>query len=454
MVTYEISLQSVNAITLRVREVDISVSQKTVKTVMILGGDGYLGWSLGLAFANRTTDNVVLVDSLIKRKWEKQVGAKVLVPLKSPKARVEEYKRTFGKNNMAFVKVELLNYKEVDRVIRKYKPAVIINAAQQPSAPFSMSSPKNAATTFKNNILGHLNVLWAIAQFDKSITYIKLGSAGCYMDTDTTYLPLDKKDFSFKHRGREHLVKSANLPMQATDFYHQSKIDDFLLDDLCAKMWGLKVITVQQATIFGATIEENHAPERQALSARFNYDAVFSTVLNRFICQLAVGHPLTVYGDGTQKTGLISLSDTIENFMAFADMDVRPGKHIVVHNFTIRLSITEIARKIAEIAPEVKINYIRNPRKEPVGKLDRKVEVHKVVKPRHTAKEAKFDAELARMIEFTKRHKANIDKSIIMPTVEWNVCEKRTRRHHFKLPKALRMPKKLQLQPVTESAEA
>jgi UDP-sulfoquinovose synthase len=130
---------------------------------------------------------------MIKRKWEKQVDAKLLVPLKKPNARIAEYKRTFGKSNMTFEKVELLNYKAVERVIRKYKPAVIINAAQQPSAPFSMSSPKNAAATFQNNILGHLNVLWTIARFDKSITYIKLGSAGCYMDTDTTYLPLEKK---------------------------------------------------------------------------------------------------------------------------------------------------------------------------------------------------------------------------------------------------------------------
>lgn len=428
------------------------MTQKEVKTIMILGGDGYLGWSLGLAFANRTDDNIVLVDSMIKRKWEKQVGAKVLVPLDNPKARVEEYKRTFGKDNMTFQKAELLDYKQVDRLIRKYKPSVIINAAQQPSAPFSMSSPKNAATTFKNNILGHLNILWAIAQFDKSITYIKLGSAGCYMDTDTTYLPLDKKDFTFKHRGREHMVKGANIPMQATDFYHQSKIDDFLLDDLCAKMWGLKVITVQQATIFGATIEENHAPERQALSARFNYDAVFSTVLNRFICQLAIGHPLTVYGDGTQKTGLISLSDTVENFMDLANMEIKPGKHIVVHNYTIRLSIKQIAEKIAELDPNAVVNFIKNPRKEPEGKLDRQVEVHKAVRPRHTAQDIKFDAELARMIEFTKRHTDRIDRSIIMPKVEWEVREKRNRRSYLKLNLKLRLPKRLQL--AIEGAEA
>jgi UDP-sulfoquinovose synthase len=262
---------------------------------------------------------------------------------------------------------------------------------------------------------------------------------------------LDKKDFTFRHRGKEHLVKGANIPMQATDFYHQSKIDDYLLDDLCAKMWGLKIITVQQATIFGATIEENHAPEHEALSARFNYDAVFSTVLNRFICQMAIGHPLTVYGDGSQKTGLISLSDTVENFMDLARMDVKPGKHVTVHNYTIRLSIEEIAQKIKECDPDTVINHLKNPRKEPEGKLDRNVEVHKAVRPRHTEKDKNFDAELARMIEFTKRHKDKIDPAIILPKVKWDVCETQKRRRRTTYLKKL-VPKKFTLVPAPAEA--
>ena len=393
------------------------------QTIMILGGDGYLGWSLGLAFANRTDANVVLVDSMIKRSWEKSVDAKLLVPLKRPQARVAEYKRIYGKNNMSFVKVDLLNQKSLQQTIRKTRPNVIINAAQQPSAPFSMMSAKNAAATFSNNLVGHMNVLWAVAQTAKDITVIKLGSAGCYMDTDTSYLPLGKKDFTFKHAGKTHTVLDSFIPMQATDFYHQSKISDFLLDDLCAKLWNLKVITVQQATIFGATIAENHAPELHGLSARFNYDAVFSTVLNRFICQLAIGHPLTVYGDGSQRTGLISLNDTVENFMRFAAMEVKPGSHNVVHNYTLRLSIVEIVDRIKTADPTAQINYIKNPRKEPEGKLNRKVEIHKAIRPQHTNKDQRFEAELRQMIEFTKRHASNIDRSIIMPKVEWAVNE-------------------------------
>lgn len=124
--------------------------------LMILGGDGYLGWTLGLALANRTGRQVVLVDNLIKRRWEEEAGAKVLVPLRSPEARIAEYERIFGKQNLSFENVELLDPKAVEKVIAKYRPAVVINGAQQPSAPFSMSSAENAAATFTNNIVGHL----------------------------------------------------------------------------------------------------------------------------------------------------------------------------------------------------------------------------------------------------------------------------------------------------------
>ena len=397
-------------------------------TILILGGDGYLGWTLGLAFANRTDKHVVLADNLAKRKWERQVRAKTLVPLKSPKQRIAEYERLYHKNNMTFEKVELLKYRQIVRLIRTYRPTVIINAAQQPSAPFSMKSPKHAALTFSNNIVGHLNTLWAIAQIDKNIKYIKLGSAGCYMDTDTDFLPLSKKDFTFNHRGKTFKVLNSHMPMQATDFYHQSKISDFLIEDLCARIWNLKVVSVQQATIFGATIDENHSPRYQDLSARFNYDAVFGTVLNRFICQVIIGHPITVYGNGTQKTGLISLEDTVKNFMAFADMDVKPGKHVVVHNYTLRLSITEIAKKIASLQPNAKVYAVKNPRKESAGKLTRTVQVHAAIKSQHSQKEQKFDEELAKLVEFTQRYSYRIDPAIIMPKVQWSVHETKKRR--------------------------
>jgi UDP-sulfoquinovose synthase len=390
-----------------------------MKTILILGGDGYLGWSLGLAIAKRTDYNVVLADKLIKRSWEKEVGAKLLVPLPLPASRIKQYKKIFQKSNLSFEKVDLLNEKATEKIIEKYRPFAIINAAQQPSAPFSMMNAKNAAATFSNNITSHLNVLFAIAKVDKAIRYIKLGSAGCYMGVNTDFIPLGKTDFSFSHNGKTHEVLDSWLPMHATDFYHQSKIADFLMNDMCAKLWKLKIITVQQSTIFGATIAENEPTANHSLSTRFNYDHVFSTVLNRFVCQSVIGHPITVYGEGNQRTGIISLSDTVENFIKFLEIDIAQGEHVVVHNYTHRMSIQEIAAAIKTIRPQSQIAHLKNPRAECESGLEKIVEVHADIAKCHEGKDKKFMRELTSLIHFTEQYKDNIDASIILPTVDW-----------------------------------
>jgi UDP-sulfoquinovose synthase len=382
--------------------------------IFILGGDGYLGWSLGLALAKRTDVNVVLIDNLIKRTWEKNVGAKLLVPLEKPSKRIAEYERIYGKSNIIFEKIDLLDKDAIVGLIKKYHPYSIVNAAQQPSAPFSMMSAENAAATYTNNIVGHLNTAWAITETDKNILYIKLGSAGCYASIDTDFVPLEKKNFEFKHNGKTKKVMNSWLPMHATDFYHQSKITDFLIDDLASEVWKLRIVTIQQATIFGATIEENEDPEYHALSTRFNYDETFGTVVNRFVCQIAIGHPLTIYGNGDQRTGTISLSDTIDNFVNVSHLDIAPGEHKVVHNFTDRLSIKEIAEMLWEASGFTKVAFIDNPRKESDGKLRKEVERHAAIgSPRKAAQE------LRTLLEFTKQYKNNIDPSLIMPKVKW-----------------------------------
>jgi UDP-sulfoquinovose synthase len=409
-------------------------------TILILGGDGYLGWSLGLAFANRTDSNVILADNMIKRNWEKEVETRSLIPFKSPEDRIEEYTKIFGKSNLSFEKLDLLEYLAVVRIINKHKPTIIINAAQQPSAPFSMMSAKNAAATFQNNVIGNLNVLWAISETDKNIKYIKLGSAGCYSGIDTDYVPLEKVDFKFNYKNKDHEILQSWTPMYATDLYHQSKIDDFLMNNLASEVWKLKIITVQQSTIFGATIEENHSEERSGLSTRFNYDAVFGTVINRFICQLHLGGPLTVYGEGNQTTGLISLSDTVDNFMNIADMDVSPGEHKVAHNYTFRMSINEIAEAITDIDRKIPVLRIRNPRKETEGRLHKEVETHEAIANSHKNKEAKIKKELMKLIEFVGRHKDNIDASVIMPKILWEKEQKSPQEISPKEKSSLTMP--------------
>lgn len=390
---------------------------KNKGTVLILGGDGYLGWSLCLAFAARTNDKIILVDNLIKRKWEREVKAKPLITLAKTNKRIKEYNKIFGKKNLFFENIDLKDFKKVYKLIKNYRPHTIINAAQQPSAPFSMISPEHAITTIKNNTETNLNMIWAIAGIDKNIKYIKLGSSGCYLGIDCGFIPKHKVDLEFIISNRKKRIINSWLPMQATDFYHQSKIFSFLMSDLCSNMWKLRIATVQQSTIFGATITENKDCDRYSLSTRFNYDQIFGTVINRFVCQSAINYPITVYGDGSQKTGLISLNNTVNNFLKLSQTNIEKGRHFIEHNYTHKLSIMDIANILRKIK-SVKVNKMKNPRIEKETLLQKKFEKNDLLNKNSIGMKCLLQ-EFRDLLDFTEEFKKHINKSIIKPTVNW-----------------------------------
>jgi UDP-sulfoquinovose synthase len=388
-------------------------------TILIMGGDGYLGWSLALAFAQRTDSRVVIVDNMIKRDWENLAKVKPLIELNVPKKRVTEYKKLYRKKNLSFELVDLTDYDAVYAVIEKYRPTLIVNAAQQPSAPFSMMSPFHASITFKNNTETTLNVLWSIAKINTDIKYINLGSAGSYLSIDSDYIPKSKVNFSFEYGGKQRSILNSWLPMQASDFYHQSKANAFLLNDLCASNWGLKIITVHQSTIFGHTIPENLVEDKHSLMTRFNYDHIFGTVINRFVCQAVLKFPLTIYGEGTQKTGVISLNDTVNNFLRLVDQEIDAGSHLVEHNYTHKLSINEIAKAIGRFL-DVGIQHVNNPRIEKETELEKSFEPpeFQICEP---SKVDNFHQEISDLVNFARLYKHNIIEGYIMPKVKWGV---------------------------------
>ncbi|MFA6099110.1 MAG: NAD-dependent epimerase/dehydratase family protein [Patescibacteria group bacterium] len=391
---------------------------KLGKSIIILGGDGYFGWSLGLAMANRTKQHVILVDNLIKRRWEKEIKVRPLLPYQLPAQRMRAYRKLFHKSNLAFEKADIADYRQIARLIHKYQPRCIINAAQQPSAPFSMIGPEHAKTTFTTNIITNLNTLWAIALCDKNIFYLKLGTSGSYMGLDLDYIPNNRVALRFQYQGKTRRIRKSWLPMQTTDFYHQSKITDFEISEMCAQLWNLRILTVQQSIIYGATIPENKKPSHQSLATRYNYDGVFGTVINRFICQTAIGHPLTVYGTGENEVGLISLQDTVSHFLLFSNFRVPAGRHAVEHNYTIRLPIKKIAQVIAGIAHRPVIHSVPHPRYEKSQKLRTKVEQSATVVI-NAKTLAAFTNEMKELYEFTRRYKHDINAKIIMPHVFW-----------------------------------
>lgn len=395
------------------------------KTIMILGGDGYLGWSLGLYRAFNTDDKVILVDSYLKRDLQKSLGIKELSEFPHLPERIIDYIGITGKRNLSSLSIDVANYESIDSVISRYKPDVIINAAHQPSAPYSMISPETAALTITNNEKSCINVLWAVRDHCPESVVISIGSAGVFQSVDTNFVPETRKMLHFYHHGMLYAVKDSWLPMQASDFYHQSKVHTFGLTEMCSEIWGLKSITVQQSIIFGQCVVKELDTRR--LHSRFNYDQVFGTVLNRFACQAVKGVPLTVYGDGLSQTNVICLCDVLKSMNNLMDLDVAPGSHKVVNNFTKTTNIQEIAEKVLYLYGKGEIEHIENPRKEKVCTQIKKFEGHKSgaessirnMIDSQIIDSIVFEASICNTLDFADRFKYNINPGQFAPTIKW-----------------------------------
>lgn len=380
------------------------------KVIMILGGDGYIGWSLGLNLAINTNHHIVLVDSYLKRILQKKLGVEELNPSLYLYDKIKEYKKVTGKTNLESACLDVSNFSSIRFFIDKVKPDIIVNAAQQPSAPLSMMSPQMAALTFSNNEQTILNVMWAVAQCCPDTKIINMGSSGTYLSTNSDFIPDKRVSLTFRLNGEPHYISDSWVPMQTSDFYHLSKVNTFALTDMCSKMWNLKIITIQQSTVFGqcsCDIPYN-------LYSRMNYDQFFGTALNRFICQAVSGHPLTIYGDGENKTNIISLYDTIATLKTAIGYSSIGGQHKVINNFTDQMSINEIAKMVVGIYGKGEIVYIKNPRKEDITD-DKKFE-------RFVSKtKGSIGVSIIQTIDFVENFRYNIKTHLFNPTVRWNI---------------------------------
>lgn len=378
---------------------------------MILGGDGYLGWSLGLYRSFHSDDKVILVDSYLKRDLQRSLGIKELFEFPFLPERIRNYSSKTGKRNLTSLSIDVTNYGSIESVICRYRPDVIINAAHQPSAPYSMIGPDAAALTITNNEKTCLNVLWAVHAHCPESLLIDMGSAGAYQSVDTSFVPECRKALHFFHSGEYHSIWNSWLPMQASDVYHQTKVHTFGLTEMFSDIWNLKTITVQQSIIFGQCAKGEL--DDPSFYSRFNYDHIFGTVLNRFACQAVKGLPLTVYGDGQSQTNIICLCAVLKGISDLMESDVVPGSHVVVNHFTKTMNIQGIAEKVIEIFGKGEIEHIENPRKEKVCTQIKAFENH--------ASNSEFDinTSIHDTLDFADRFSYNIDPGQFTPTIKW-----------------------------------
>jgi UDP-sulfoquinovose synthase len=298
----------------------------------------------------------------------------------------------------------------VHRMVRDFHPDTIVHYAEQRAAPYSMISQAHAVYTQTNNLVGTLNVMYAIADIDRDIHLVKLGTMGEY---GTPNIDIEEGWIEIEHKGRrDRLI----YPKKAGSFYHLSKVHDSHNIEFGCRIWGLRATDLNQGVVYGADTEQTKLDDR--LATRFDYDGVFGTVLNRMVIQAVLGHPLTVYGSGSQSRGLINIVDTVECIRLASESPADRGEFRVFNQLTETLSINEIADTIAREYPgDVTIEHVENPRVEAYDHY------YNVV---HTALEelglepTLLSATLIdHLFDVVERYQDRVDLAAIMPTVRW-----------------------------------
>jgi UDP-sulfoquinovose synthase len=328
------------------------------KTVAVLGIDGYLGWATAMHLSQAGHD-VVGIDSLVRRQWDRECDTQSLIPIKSMSQRVSLWQRLTGRT-IVWRKMDLCNAEAVTALVRDVQPDALIHFAEQRSAPFSMIDLPHASMTQVNNLVGTLNLLFALRDHAPKAHLIKLGTMGEY---GTPNIDIEEGFIVIKHNGREDRLP---FPMQPGSFYHLSKLHDSHNIQFACRIWGLRATDLHQGVVYGNQTDE--VSMLPGLATRFDYDAIWGTVLNRFCVQAALGLPLTVYGKGGQTRGFLDIRDTVACVRLALEHPAAEGEYRVFNQFTEQFSVKALAEKVREARAahglKTSIIHLPNPRVE------------------------------------------------------------------------------------------
>jgi UDP-sulfoquinovose synthase len=326
--------------------------------VLVLGADGYLGWPTSMYFAARGHE-VVATDSYAKRKWEAETGAMPLLAVPTLEERVGIWNAE-GRGTIDVVIGDLTDADFVHDLISTTQPDAIVHYGEQCSAPYSMMSQEAGVSSQVNNLVGNLNVLYAMRDHAPGSHLVKLGTMGEY---GTPNIDIEEGYIEIAHKGRRDVLP---FPKRPGSVYHLSKVHDSHNIEFACRIWRLRATDLHQGVVYGLRTPE--MGDREEFATSFRYDEVFGTVLNRFLVQALAGHPLTVYGAGGQTRGYLNILDTLACVELSALNPPEAGDYRVFNQFTEQFSVIELAHRVQSAAKrlgiEVEISHIDNPRVE------------------------------------------------------------------------------------------
>jgi UDP-sulfoquinovose synthase len=326
--------------------------------ILVLGGDGYLGWPTALRFS-AAGHEVVVVDNFARRGWHLERHTDSLTPIASLADRVDAWREISGREIVAHVG-DLRDAAFLERVVANFLPEAVVHYGEQPSAPYSMLSRQHAVETQTNNIVGTLNLLFALREYVPACHLVKLGTMGEY---GTPNIDIEEGYIEIEHNGRKDVLPFPKVP---GSLYHLSKVHDSHNIHFACRIWGLRATDLNQGVVYGVQTEETALDER--LMTRFDYDELFGTALNRFCLQAVIGHPVTVYGSGTQTRGFLNLRDTLQCVELAVLNPAELGEFRVFNQFTEQFSVLELAELVRRaggaLGYDVRVESYINPRVE------------------------------------------------------------------------------------------
>jgi UDP-sulfoquinovose synthase len=379
--------------------------------VLVVGGDGYCGWATALHLSNRGHE-IGIVDSLVRRHWDQTLGIETLTPIAPIRERIARWRELSGQALELFIG-DITDYDLVKNVMAQFRPDSVVHFGEQRSAPFSMIDRNHAVLTQVNNLIGTLNLLYAIHEVSSDCHLVKLGTMGEY---GTPNIDIEEGYLTIHHNGREDRLP---YPKQPGSFYHLSKVHDSHNIHFACKIWKLRATDLNQGVVYGVLTEETGRDE--VLINRLDYDEIFGTALNRFCIQAAIGHPLTVYGTGGQTRGFLDIRDTVSCIELAIANPAAPGEFRVFNQFTEQFTVLDLAMKVqqagAQLGLSVEVEHLENPRVELEEHHYRasNTELRKLGLKPHCLSEALLDS----LMRFAIRYADRVDQAQILPTVAW-----------------------------------
>jgi UDP-sulfoquinovose synthase len=388
--------------------------------ICVLGGDGYCGWATAL-YLSRKGHSVSIVDNFARRQWDHELGVQTLTPIQPLAIRLRVWRELTGLHIEHFTG-DITEYDFLASTIETLRPDAVVHFAEQRAAPYSMIDRKHAVFTQVNNVVGTLNLLFAIREFQPDCHLVKLGTMGEY---GTPNIDIEEGYIRIEHNGRSDVLP---FPKQPGSFYHLSKVHDSHNIMFACRIWGIRATDLNQGVVYGTVSDEVAMDD--ALINRFDYDEIFGTVLNRFCVQAAMGHPLTVYGKGGQTRGFLDIRDTVRCIEIACQNPAARGECRVYNQFTEQFSVLEIADLVRTAASQlglpVEIQHLPSPRVE--------LEEHY-----YNAKHSKLidlglkpyylsDSLLDSLMNIAIKYRDRIDTSTFLPQVKWQNAHNDRRR--------------------------